>query len=657
MLRYVRRANLKPLLEFAHGQAAGQAQHLEYANPQGIGKRPEEVRLEVLERGPLWLHEESPLVHYLRYFEDKYILSSPERPTTSNNTTRVLESLWRLPDLRQNVLAGIVVGIIALPLSIALAVATGVPPITGLYTAIFAGTVAAVFGGSDFNITGPTAALVPVLSHAVIQHGPEALPLLAAMSGGLLLLMSRVGAGRLLRFIPGTVVVGFTAGIALSIAFGQLNTFFALTGTDPTVEHFHERALDSLAHAATFSPSALAVGCLALGILVAWPRIPTVSRVPGPLIAVVAMTAVTAIAGIDVPTLGSTYGELPRTLPIPTLELNTGLAIDLLPLAVSVAILAGIESLLSAVVADGMSGAPVRHHPDRELRGQGLSNLAAALFGGMPATAAIARTAAGIRSGGTNRITGVVHALTVLTATLALGGLAGRVPLSALAAILLVIAWNIADVREVVKLLRRAPLEDAAILAATMLITLFLDITYAVAFGVIASAILLLRQLMRIPVASELLPDPTGRIPAVSRELGELIQQRPDITFFTAGGLLSFHSAAAFEFELSGRSVGPLILRMKDVHYIDTTGLLRLEAIVDHRQKHGGRMILTALRPEVSATLERFGILDKLGRDNVFEHTRCAIASLDAPAGHDLHPGPHPTAPAQSPTERLGPAI
>lgn len=544
-----------------------------------------------------------------------------------------------LPALRSDILAGLVVGIIAFPLSIALAVAVGVPPVWGLYTAVFAGAVAAAFGGSRYNITGPTAALVPVLSHAVLTHGPEALPLLAFMSGLLLLAFSYFRAGRLVRYIPGTVVVGFTAGIALSLAFGQLNNLLEVRGIDGSKEHFHERLLDTLSHLDTVGWRTPALGFLMVGLLVAWPRLPRLRAIPGPLAAVALGTVLSSFAGFDAATVKDNYGSIPREFPRPTLSwFELGLAVELLPLAFSVAILAGIESLLSAVVADGMAPAGPRHDSDRELRGQGLGSIAAALFGGIPSTAAIARTAAGIRSGGRSRATGVSHSIVVLAATLLFGGLAGSIPMTVLAAILLIVAWNIAEVPEVYRLVVRAPRGDAAVVLATAGITLFFDLTYAIAFGVLASMAMLLRQMSRIPAAQELLPDESGRIRRVTPELSELMKSRPDIAFFNAEGLLSFYSAATFEYELSDRTRNPLILRMKDVFHIDATGLLTLEGIIEHRQHHGGRIILTAIQPELRPVLEKFGIIEKLGPENVFEHTRCAIESIDRPDGRLPHP-------------------
>lgn len=548
----------------------------------------------------------------------------------------LLPTLSLPTNVRANIAAGLVVGMIAFPLSIALAVAVGVPPIAGLYTAVIAGSVAAAFGGSKFNITGPTAALVPVLSHAVIRHGPSVLPVLGFMAGLLLIAMAVLRAGKLVRYIPGTVVVGFTAGISLSIAFGQLNNFLSITGTDGSLEHFHARFWDSLRHLNTVGSHAPVVGLIALAILIIWPRLPRLNVIPGPLVAVAATTAITWMIGFDVPTIESRYGAIPQALPSFSSDFfDLSLMKELLPLAVSVAILSGVESLLSAVVADGMSGEAERHDSDRELFGQGLGNLASAALGGIPSTAAIARTGAGIRSGASSRLTGITHAVTVLAAILVFGNVAGHVPMTALAAVLLVVAWNIADIPEVARLLVRSARADAFVLISTITITLFFDLTYAIAFGVLASLVLLVRQLIRVPAVHELLPDSSGHIRQVTPELSSLIQSRPDITFFNAQGMLSFHSAATFEYALAGHTRSPLILRMRDVHHVDASGLVTLEGIIDHRRKMGGTIILTAIRPEVREACERFGIIEKLGPGHVFDDTRTAIESIEQPLQRD----------------------
>ncbi len=456
--------------------------------------------------------------------------------------SRMPRALPPAGEWRRNAVAGVVVGVIALPLSIALAVAVGVTPVAGLYTAAFAGAVAAVFGGSRYNITGPTAALVPVLTAVVQQHGVAALPMVGLMAGVLLLAMSALRLGRLARYMPGLVVVGFTAGIALSIGFGQLNAFLAVRGTNPALDHFHQKLWDTVTHLGTIGGTTPLLGLGAVAILLTWPRVS--SRVPAALVAVATVTALAWGLHLDTPTIASRYGSLPASLPRPSAGfLDLSLVPALLPAAVAVAVLGAVESLLSAMVADGMSNDVERHDPDRELRGQGLANLVSPLLGGIPATAAIARTGAGIKNGATSRLTGVFHSLTVLAATVVLAPVIGHIPLTALAAVLLVVAWNIADVPEVAKLLRSAPREELLVLVATLAITLFLDLSWAIGFGVLASAVLLMRRLVRVPAVHELLPDATGRIAQVPLELGALMQAHPELAFFNAQGALSFHSA------------------------------------------------------------------------------------------------------------------
>ncbi len=538
------------------------------------------------------------------------------------------------PDIPRNIAAGVVVGIVALPLSLALAVAVGVSPIVGLYTAAFAGLVAAACGGSEFNVTGPTAALVPLLSHVVITHGVAALPMVAVLSGLILVAMSRLRFGRVMRFMPGLVVTGFTAGIAIVLAVGQLNAFLAVGGTNPTLEHFHERALDTIEHLSTVTMSTPLLGLASIGLLVAWPRLPALRRVPGPLAALLGASAAVPLLGIDTPTLADRYGQLSGALPLPSLGFFDVAALaTLLPASASVAVLGAVESLLSAMVADGLANAEVRHDPDRELLGQGLANIVSPIMGGMPATAAIARTATGIRSGATSRISAMTHSLTVLGATLLLAPLAGMIPLTALAAVLIVVAWNIAEVPEVTRLLRRAPRGDLVVLVSTILITVFFDLTYAIGFGVVVSVALLLRKLIALPAAQELLPDATGRIQEVSPELSDLIQERSDLKVFTVQGLLSFHSAAAFEYELWGAEYDTVILRMKDVRDIDTTGLLTLEGVIEHRHRRGKRTLITAVPDHLLEVMDRFGLLDLVGRDHVFAATRDAINSVPRRSG------------------------
>lgn len=522
-------------------------------------------------------------------------------------------------DLLQNVLAGVIVGVIAFPLSIALAVAVGVSPVAGLYTAVFAGGTAALLGGSRFNITGPTAALVPLLLHLSIAHGPQAIPVAAVLAGVILVVMGLLRFGRLIRFMPQLVIVGFTAGIAVSIAFGQVNNLLGLSGTDARLEHFHERLLDTVRHLGTMEPASAALGLGCVVFLFAYQARPR--RIPGALLAVVGATAIAQVFDLDVSTVSSRYGALPKSLPTPSLDFfDFGLAVDLLPSAAAIAVLAAVESLLSAVVADGMAADGIRHDADRELVGQGIANLVAPVFGGVAATAAIARTAAGIRNGATSRITGIVHAVTVLVLTVALAGFAGEIPLAALAAVLVVVAYGIADLPELSRLLRTAPREDLIALVGTILVTIFLDLTFAIALGVLTSTVILLRRLNRVPVVHRVLEDiedapdePSPYSPA----LQSLLREHPDVLFFNAQGVISFHSAAAFEATLPTHDPRPLVIRMRDIHHVDSSGLITLAGIVQHRERAGGRTILTDVRPEVAATMHRFGLQHAMAGTNV----------------------------------------
>ncbi len=540
--------------------------------------------------------------------------------------------------LVRNALAGLIVGLIAFPLAIALTVAVGVPPIAGLYTAIFAGGLASTFGGSRFNITGPTAALVPLLLHVVLIHGPEALPLLAMMAGVLLIGMGLLRFGRVIRYMPALVVVGFTAGIAISIAAGQLNGLLGLSGTDPGLEHFHERIVDTARHLGSITPAAAILGIASVLFLFWWQR--SARRVPGALIVIVVATSLTYFLELPVETVASKYGELPSSLPRPSLAfLDAGLAFDLLPQALAIATLAGVESLLSAVVADGMAPEYPRHNPDRELLGQGIANVVAPIFGAIPSTAAIARTAAGIRNGATSRLTGVFHALTVLVLTLLLGGVAGHIPLTALAAILIVVAYGIADVPELTKLLRGSPREDLLVLAGTMIVTVVLDLTFAIALGVITSVVLLLRRLTAVPVVAEILADVAegddveGIGAEVPLDVAALMRSRPDVLFFTAQGIISFHSAAAFESLLPSHDHRPLIIRMRDVHHVDSSGLLTLQGIVEHRHRVGSRVVLTETPPAVVAAMERFGLVAALREGGLAPSIEAALATIPPPVG------------------------
>ena len=410
-------------------------------------------------------------------------------------------------EIRTNVISGIVVGIVALPLAIAI----GAPPIAGLYTSAFASGFAALFGGSRYTITGPTAALVPLLTGVVIKFGVEALPVVGAMAGILLFVMTALKLGRLMKYMPGLVIIGFTAGIGLSIAFGQIASFLNVTGTDPTREHFHDRMWDLIQHLGTVSWTTPLIG------LLAWPFVqdflPKLKSIPPTLIALIVVSVLVFYIDIDTPTVATRYGDLPGSFPKPTFDwFDLDLVFALIPSAIAVAILMGVETLLTAVMADNLAGTSRRHKPTRELFGQGIANVVGPIFGGIPATAAIARTGAGIQNGATSRLSGITHAVFVLVATIVLGSFVGHIPMTVLAAILIVVAWRITSIPELIKMAKTAPRQDHIVLFSTLIITVTVDLTYAIAAGIFISLILLLRQLTSLESASVLEPDDNGNI-------------------------------------------------------------------------------------------------------------------------------------------------
>jgi len=458
--------------------------------------------------------------------------------------------------------------------------------------------------------------------------------------------------GKLMKYMPGLVIIGFTAGIGLSIAFGQLASFFNVTGVDASHEHFHERMWDLIKHIDTISWNTPLIGLAAIAVMLAWPLVqnvvPKIKSIPPTFIALVAVSAAVYFIDIDTPTVATRYGDLPGSFPKPAFDwFDINLVIKLIPSAIAISILMGVETLLTAVMADNLAGTSRRYKPTQELFGQGMANVIGPIFGGIPATAAIARTGAGIQNGATSRLSGVTHAVFVLTATIALGSLVGHIPMTVLAAILIVVAWRITSVPELIKMARTAPRQDHLVLFSTLIITVTVDLTYAIAAGVFLSLILLLRQLTSLESASELEPDETGQIRQVSAELGKLMQQRKDIIFLNAQGLISFHSAFEFERKLLEHDTRPLILRMKDVRFMDTTGMMTLITIIKSRQELGARVMLSAIQPAVLISLKRFGVIELIGEENVFDGTALAIGSVpiqDQDTGDNTDP--HDAAPS-----------
>ena len=389
------------------------------------------------------------------------------------------------PHWLPNLISGIIVGVVALPLAMAFAIASGAKPEQGIYTSIIAGLCVSLFGGSRLQIAGPTGAFIVVLAGITAKHGIEGLQLATLMAGILLMLLGLFKLGRIIRHIPESVITGFTAGIGVIIWFSQWPDFFGIAPIK--AEHFHEKLLGLMSElpGLHLPTTILALSCLF--ILLLWPKTIFAKRVPGPLVAMLAATAIQSIFHFQgIATIGSAFGGIPQGLPSLTLpDFGLGHIMSLIGPAFTIAMLGAIESLLSAVVADGM--AATSHHSNQELIGQGLANIVAPLFGGFAATGAIARTATNVRNGGTGPLAGVVHSLFLIFIILFLAPLAANIPLASLAAILFVVAWNMSDAPKALRMAMAFPGQRATCLIVTFLLTVFVDLTVAVIAGVALS--------------------------------------------------------------------------------------------------------------------------------------------------------------------------
>jgi SulP family sulfate permease len=525
-----------------------------------------------------------------------------------------------------NIVSGVIVGVVALPLAMAFAIASGVKPEQGIYTAIIAGLLVSTFGGSRLQIAGPTGAFIVILAGITAKYGIHGLQIATLMAGVILLLLGLTRMGAIIKFIPDPVIVGFTAGIGVIIWVGQWKDFFGL----PPVhgEHFHEKlgALFQAFPELHLPTTALAL--LSLALVLYAPKLPGLKRVPGPLVALIVATVLQAVFKFDgIQTIGSAFGGIPRGLPefsLPQTDLKQ--IIELIGPAFTIAMLGAIESLLSAVVADGMAG--TRHNSNQELVGQGLANIAAPLFGGFAATGAIARTATNIRNGGTSPLSGIVHSLTLVLIVLVFAPLAVDVPLAALAAILFVVAWNMSEAKHFVKMVKRAPRADVAILLVTFGLTVFADLVVAVNIGVILATLHFLRR-MASSVEVRLSTDDEIRS-ELAREDEEGL---PDgLLVFAVEGPFFFGAVENFEHALAGTHTDPriLIIRLRWVPFIDVTGLQTLEEVIEDLHRRGVRVVLTGANARVAEKLRRARIVEMIGEENFFAEFHDGLRACEA---------------------------
>ena len=516
---------------------------------------------------------------------------------------------------RADSIAGIIVGVVAFPLAIAFAIASGVSPDKGLVTAIIAGLIISGFGGSRVQIGGPTGAFVVIVYSVIQKFGMDGLLVATIMGGILLVIMGLFRFGSIIKFIPYPVIVGFTSGIAVIIFSSQIRDFFGLamyTVPAPFVEKWG-------AYAAAFHTLdlfSLGIGIFSLAILILWKKIS--NRVPAALVALVLSTFIVHYFRLPVETIGSRFGEIPNSLPhpaFPTIHWNTlGM---LLPSAMTIAVLAGMESLLSAVVADGMIGG--KHRPNMELVAQGLANIASPLFGGIPATGAIARTATNVHNGGRTPVAGIIHAFVLFAILYFLGKWIAWVPLSCLAAILIMVAYNMSE-RKSFAMILRSPKSDVAVLLATFLLTIFVDLTVAIQVGLFLALLLFMRRMALVTnigiITSELNDEDEPDDPnAVSTRK---VPAKTDV--FEING--PFFFGASYKFMEAMNDIGVKskvrIIRMRNVLALDATGLHTLTEAHKTFKKKGIALIIADLHTQPLFAMERSGLLQEIGENNVF---------------------------------------
>jgi SulP family sulfate permease len=523
----------------------------------------------------------------------------------------------------RNIIAGVVVGVVALPLAMAFAIASGAKPEQGLYTAIVASLVVAVCGGSRVQIAGPTGAFVVILASITARYGIDGLQIATLIAGVILLLLGAARLGAIIKFIPDPVITGFTAGIAVIIWTGQWRDFFGLPAVSG--QHFHEKVWHLLQVFPQLHVGTTVLAVLALIVVITTPRLPGLKRVPGPLMGLVVVTLVQASVHLQgVTTIGTAFGGIPSGLPslqIP--EITASRVIELIGPAFAIAMLGAIESLLSAVVADGMAG--TRHDSNQELIGQGIANVVAPLFGGFAATGAIARTATNVRNGGTSPLAGVVHAITLVLIILFLAPLAVHVPLAALAAILFVVAWNMSEAGHFVRMVRRAPLADVVILLVTFALTVFVDLVVAVNIGVILATLHFLRRM----ASSVEVQEQTAE--QLQEEFGHRGLACPKgVLVYRVEGPFFFGAVENFERALASTHTDPevVILRLRWVPFMDITGLQTLEEVVRDLHRRKVRVMVTGANERVTGKLEKAGLLDLLGRENFCRDLPQALSVL-----------------------------
>ena len=528
--------------------------------------------------------------------------------------------------LVKDIISGIIVAIIALPLSIALAIASGVTPECGLYTAIIAGFFISFFGGSRVQIGGPTAAFVVIIYGIVTDYGLDGLIVATILAGIILIIMGLCRFGALIKYIPYTITTGFTCGIGVSLFVGQIKDFLGLDmGAAPS--EFLEKISAYAAHVTTTDLTTVLIGALALAILIFFPKL--TDKIPASLVAIIVTTLVVRLADLPVNTIGSVYGELSSKLPLPTLpHVSFTMLRQLLSPAFTIALLAGIESLLSCVVSDGMIGD--RHNSNAELIGQGLGNIFSGLFGGIPATGAIARTAANVKNGGRTPIAGIVHSITLLLILLILMPTAALIPMTTLAAVLIVVAWNMCDWKAFFNLMKRAPKSDIIVLLGTFFLTVIFDLVVAIEVGIVVSALLFMKRMAEVSdvKAWKYIEQPD----VTEGEAESLLSVPKEIRVYEISGPMFFAAAEQLAYIDYKKYTKFLIIRMRSVPAIDASAMRALHELAERASKKKIRLIFSHVNEQPLSVMKKDGFYEQIGADyfqpNIVDAIRFAESQL-----------------------------
>jgi len=547
--------------------------------------------------------------------------------------------------IASDLMAGVLVGVVALPLAIAFGIASGVKPEQGLYTAIIAGFIISALGGSRVQIGGPTGAFIVIVYDIIQRYGYDGLVIATILAGLLLIVMGLARLGTVIKYIPYPVTVGFTSGIALIIFTGQMRDLLGLPIAEVPSE-FIDKLVVYQAHLAGLSWTATAIGIATVLIIFFWPRV--THRIPGSLVAILLTTVIVSWFDLPVATIGSRFGAVPSSLPLPHLPVIPSWQdfTTLFSPALTIALLAGIESLLSAVVADGMT--EDRHRSNMELVAQGVANLTVPFFGGIPATGAIARTATNIKNGGRTPIAGIIHAITLLLILVFFGKWAALIPMPTLAGILVVVAWNMSEAHLFLKLLR-GPRGDVLVLLSTFGLTVLIDLTVAIQVGMVLAAFLFMRRMAEVTqvgfITQELLEGEDEDRDPNSLQFRNVPQ---GVEVFEINGPFFFGAADKFKNALNIASGPPqvLILRMRHALTLDSTALQALESVLNKAHRNGTLLILSGVHSQPLVVMERSGFLEKLGAENIHGNIDDALNRARQCLGMPLVERPEPFVPS-----------